>query len=71
MKRQTDWFFEKYTGSPALASLAVAFVLAFLFQIMRQFAGHNDGSTVKAIKIITALIFFCWAISYIKKYRSV
>jgi hypothetical protein len=57
-------------NSPAFAALCVSFALAFLFQAMRLFAGHNGGYTVKLVKIFTALLFIGWAFSYLKKQKT-
>ena len=67
MKRTIKLVKEKYTASSGFAALIITLILAFGFQFMRLFAGHDDGYIVKTLKIGTITIFLIWSYIYIKK----
>ena len=70
MKKLIIIFIKKYNVSPGFAVLIVSVILAFTFQFMRLFAGHDDGYMVKILKIGTTAVFLIWAYLYIRKIKS-
>ena len=70
MKKLTTIFIEKYNLSSGFAALIVSVILAFAFQFVRLFAGHDDGYMVKMLKIGTITAFIIWAYLYIRKNKS-
>ena len=66
MGKKINHLIKRYAESSGLAALMVSFMLAFLFQLIRLLIGHNDGNTVKILKIITTLVFLVWAFGYVK-----